>query len=148
MSIIGLQPTQALAEAGKKVLSHHFRNFLKCESDVRASENIEVLHDMRVATRQMRAAIRIFGQGFPPGALKFLKGGLKKTARALGSVRDLDVFIEKFTVYQRQCSPDEQTELAPLLEYCQLQRDRARAKLLVYLDSKTYKRFKAGAVLF
>lgn len=145
---IGLQPTHSLAEAGKRVLGYHFHNFLKYEEAVRADENIEALHDMRVATRQMRAAIRIFGQGFTPGALKFLKSGLKKTAKALGSVRDLDVFIEKFTVYQHEFSPDERAELAPLLEYCQLQRDRARTELLTHFDSKTYKRFKAGTTVF
>jgi CHAD domain-containing protein len=145
---IGLQPTQSLAEAGKKVLGYHFHNFLKYEDAVRADENIEALHDMRVATRQMRAAIRIFGQGFTPGALRFLKSGLKKTAQSLGLVRDLDVFIEKFTAYQREFSPAERAELAPLLEYCQLQRDRARAALLAHLDSKAYKRFKAGAAVF
>ncbi len=145
---IGLQPTQSLAEAGKKVFSYHFHNFLKCEDAVWADENIEALHDMRVATRQMRAAIRIFGQGFTPSALKFLKSGLKKTAHVLGAVRDLDVFIEKFTAYQHEFSPDERAELAPLLEYCQLQRDHARAKLLAYLNSKTYKRFKAGTTIF
>jgi CHAD domain-containing protein len=145
---IGLQPTQSLAEAGKKVFGYHFHNFLKYEDAVRADENVEALHDMRVATRQMRAALRIFGQGFTPSALKFLKSGLKKTAQVLGAVRDLDVFIEKFTAYQREFSPDERLELAPLLEHCQLQRDRARTKLLAHLDSKTYKRFKAGTTIF
>lgn len=145
---IGLQPTQSLAEAGKKVFGYHFHNFLKYEDAVRADENIEALHDMRVATRQMRAALRIFGQGFTPNTLKFLKSGLKKTAGVLGLVRDLDVFIEKFTAYQREFSPDERAELAPLLEYCQLQRERARAKLLAHLDSKTYKRFRAGTAIF
>lgn len=145
---IGLQPTQSLAEAGKKVLGYHFNNFLKCENVVRAGENIEALHDMRVATRQMRAAIRIFGQGFTPKTLKFLKHGLRKTAQSLGVVRDLDVFIEKLTVYQREFSPDKRAELAPLLQYSQLQRDRARAKLLEYLNSKTYKKFTAGTAIF
>lgn len=148
MFSIGLQPTQSLAEAGKMVLGYHFHNFLKYEEAIQADENVEALHDMRVETRQMRAAIRIFGQGFTPSALKFLKSGLKKTAQMLGSVRDLDVFIEKFTTYQSTCSPDESAELEPLLEYCQLQREHARDKLLAYFDSKTYKRFKAGTTVF
>lgn len=148
MFMIGLQPTQSLAEAGQKILSYHFHEFLKHEKEVRSSDDVEALHDMRVATRRMRATIRIFESGFTPSALKFFKSGLRETAQMLGAVRDLDVFIEKFTAHQQELPPDEQLELAPLLEYCHLQRDLARTKMLAYLDSKNYKKFKAGATLF
>jgi len=118
------------------------------EAGTRSGNNIESLHDMRVATRRMRAAIRIFGHGFTPKTLKFLKSGLKETAQALGWVRDWDVFIEKFTAYQQELPAHEQSGLAPLLEYCHMQRDLARTKMLVHLDSKEYEKFKAKVTIF
>ena len=142
MFTIGLQATQSLAEAGRKVFIHHFHDFLKCEEGVRSGENTEDVHDMRVATRRMRATLRIFQRGFKPNAVKFLKRGLKETTYALASVRDLDVFIENLIAYQQENSSDSDSELQPLLDYCELQRDRAKTKMLVYLDSGTYKKFK------
>ena len=58
------------------------------------------------------------------------------------------MFIEKFTAHQQELTPNEQLELAPLLEYCHRQRNLARTKMLAYLESKSYKKFKAGAMLF
>lgn len=148
MFTIGLQPTQSVAEVGRKILAYHFHDFLKHEKEVRSNGNIETLHDMRVATRRMRATIRIFESGFTSSTLKFLKNGLKETAQILGAVRDLDVLIEKFTAHQQELSIDEQLKFAPLLEYCHLKRNLARTKMLAHLDSKTYKNFKAGVAIF
>lgn len=148
MSAIGLQPTQSLTQAGRKVFAHHFHDLTACERDVRSGENIEAIHDMRVATRRFRAAIHIFAAGFSTRSLKFLQKGLKKTAKMLGTVRDLDVFLEKLRGYQQQFPLAEQTELAPLLEYFNLQRDTERAKLLRYLESSAYEKFKSKTTHF
>lgn len=148
MSIIGLQPTQSLTQAGRKVFSHHFHDLTACERDVRSGDNIEAIHDMRVATRRFRAAIHIFAAGFSTSSLKFLQKGLKKTAKMLGTVRDLDVFLEKLGIYQQQFPLAEQTELAPLLEYFDLQREIARAKLISYLESAAYEKFKTKTTHF
>lgn len=148
MSSIGLLPSQSLSEAGQKVLKHHFHDFLKQESDVRLSKDIEAVHDMRVATRRMRATLRIFKKGFTPSELKFLTKGLQQTAHVLGSVRDLDVFIEKLTIYQHKFPLAEQIGLALLLEYCHLQREDAKAKMLAYLQSNAYKKFKTKTAHF
>lgn len=148
MSVIGLQSTQSLTQAGCKVFAHHFHNLTACEREVRFSDDIEAVHDMRVATRRFRAAIHIFATGFSASSLKFLQKGLKQTAKMLGKVRDLDVFLEKLRIYQQQFPLAEQTELAPLLEYFDLQREIARAKLLSYLESAAYEKFKTKTTHF
>jgi len=148
MSKIGLQPTQTLAEAGQMIFAHHFHDFLKHETGTRSGKDNEFVHDMRVATRRMRATIRTFGNQFSPSSVKFLENSLKKIAQNLGAVRDLDVFIEKLTTYQQNLPLDEQSGLTPLVEYCYLQREIARTKMLTYLDSKAYERFKTKAACF
>ena len=142
MSTIGLQPTQSLAESGRKVFVHHFHDFLKYEDGVRLGENSEDVHDMRVASRRMLATLRIFERGFKPNALKSLKRSLRKTTQALGLVRDFDVFIESLAAYQQEQPSDSQSELKSLFDYCELQRDRARTRMLAYLESEAYKKFK------
>lgn len=144
MSVIGLQPTDSLTQAGHKVFAHHFHHLIACEREVRCGhDNIEAIHDMRVATRRFRAAIHVFETGFSPSSLKFLQKGLKQTTKMLGITRDLDVFVENLRIYQQQFPLAEQSELAPLLEYFDLQREIARAKLRNYLESTAYEKFKS-----
>lgn len=139
---IGLTPFDSLAEAGRKVLGFHFARMLSHEEGTRLGEDIEELHDMRVATRRMRAAFDLFGKSFRSEATGKIRKELKQVGHVLGEVRDMDVFIEKFRAYQTELSADEQAELEPLLEYCHQQRDLARTEMLEFLDSKPYQKFK------
>lgn len=139
---IGLEPDDSLAEAGRKVLAYHFARMLKHEPGTRQGEDIEALHDMRVATRRMRAAFRVFEQGYSKKAIKPLLAGLRATGRALGRVRDLDVFMETLQAYQLTLPPAEQSGLQPLLETWSVEREEARREMLAYLDSSEYSKFK------
>ncbi|MCK6626513.1 MAG: CHAD domain-containing protein [Anaerolineae bacterium] len=145
---IGLEPTDSLAEAGRKVLSFHFGRMLSHEPGTRLGNDIEALHDMRVATRRMRAAFQVFGSGFRQKTVKPLLIGLRATARALGQVRDLDVFIDKLQQYQQFLPENEQAGLQLLLETWSAKRDQARQEMLAYLDSKKYRRFKKDFLKF
>jgi CHAD domain-containing protein len=70
------------------------------------------------------------------------------TGRALGSVRDLDVFIENARKYQENLPIDQQSDLDFLIQAWQEQRERMREKLLAYLDSRQYEEFKNKFYLF
>ncbi|NWF65634.1 MAG: CHAD domain-containing protein [Chloroflexi bacterium] len=145
---IGLEPTDSLAEAGRKVLSFHFGRMLSHEPGTRQGNDIEALHDMRVATRRMRAAFRVFGSGFRQKTVKPLLVGLRTTARILGQVRDLDVFMDKLQQYQQILPENEQAGLQLLLETWSAKREQARQEMLAYLDSKKYRRFKKEFLKF
>lgn len=138
---IGLTPTDSFAEAGRKVLGFHFARMLKHEPGTRLGEDIEELHDMRVATRRMRAAFRLFGESYAKKAIKPLLKGLRATGQALGPVRDLDVFMEKLEQYRQTLPEEEQAGLQPLFNMWDRKRQSGRQKMLDYLDSKKYKKF-------
>jgi CHAD domain-containing protein len=137
----GILPDDPMSEAGRKVLHFHFQRMLKHEPGTRLGEDIEELHDMRVATRRMRSAFRVFEPFFDPDALRPFLKGLQRTGRALGSVRDLDVFMEKARLHLAEITGEERSDLDPLLAIWQEQRDAARAKMLGHLDSKRYQNF-------
>ena len=63
------------------------------------TSDIERVHDMRVATRRLRAVLEIFGPCFP----KQLHGGVlrdvKVLADALGLRRDPDVHVESLSAF-------------------------------------------------
>jgi CHAD domain-containing protein len=137
----GILPDDLMSEAGRKVLRFHFQRMLGHEPGTRLGEDIEELHDMRVATRRMRSAFRVFSPYFDPDALKPFLKGLRRTGRALGSVRDLDVFMEKAQRYLEGQPEEERSSLDPLLDNWQSKREAARARMLEYLDGKKSQRF-------
>ncbi|MDY7041037.1 MAG: CHAD domain-containing protein, partial [Chloroflexota bacterium] len=140
----GVLPDDPMSEAGRKVLRFHFGRMLEHEPGTRLGDDIEELHDMRVTTRRMRSAFRVFTSYFDRDALRPFLRGLQSTGRALGRVRDLDVFMEKAHAYLAELPEGERTSLNPLLAGWQEQRDAARAKMLTHLDGKRYQRFVQG----
>lgn len=139
---IGLLPDDTLAEAGRKVMCYHFAQMLRHEEGTRLGEDIEALHDMRVATRRLRAAFEVFKDAFEPGALKPHLMGLRATGRTLGSVRDLDVLIEKGHVYVRSLPEERRPGMQPLMKFWADERSSARAQMLAFMDSREYAIFK------
>ncbi len=161
-----MRADEPMSEAGRKVLYTHFLRMLANEEGTRLGENIEALHDMRVSTRRMRAAYRIFEAYFEPKAVRSFNKTLRRIGAALGAVRDLDVLLEKAEAYQGalqaapaapaaapadaiQAPPAEDAGgLAPLLDDWHARRELARREMLDTLDSGAYRRFVADFQAF
>jgi CHAD domain-containing protein len=137
-----IKPTDTIAEAGRKILRFHFAHMLSHEAGTRLGEDIEELHDMRVATRRMRAAFDVLGGYFKPKVVRKCLKRLRAAGRNLGRVRDLDVFMEKTGEYLETLPDHERTGLDPLMKHWEQERRLEREKLIAYLDSKNYQLFK------
>jgi CHAD domain-containing protein len=146
--LIGLSVEDSLTEAGRKVMRFHFAQMLRYEDGTRLGEDIEDLHKMRVSTRRLRAAFEVFSDAFEPGTLKPHLKGLRAAGQALGSVRDLDVLIEKVQHYQAELPEEQRSSLEPLLEAWQQKRQAARAVMLAYLNGPDYAVFKRNFNIF
>ena len=144
----GVRADDSMAEAGRKVLRFHFKRMQKEEKGARAGQDIEAVHAMRVATRRMRSALALFEPYYRRRAIKSLGRGLKRTARALGAVRDLDVFLERAEAYRQRLPEARQAELDPMLRHWQRQRDAARDDLIGWLDSSDFEKFEAEVRAF
>lgn len=130
-----------MAEAGRKVLLHDFIQMLTHESGSRTGENIEDVHQMRVATRRMRSALRLLEAYYKPKAIKPFNDSLRQVARRLGTVRDLDVLIEDIQKVQSRVSEEGRSALQVIIDHFDTKRQKARAKLNKHLDSDAYARF-------
>lgn len=137
----GISPTDSMAEAGRKVLYFHFLRMVRHEEGTRRGEDIEALHDMRVATRRMRAAFRIFCPYFRRKQIASFQKDLRRAGAYLGAVRDLDVFLEKAAAYAETLPEADRPSLTPLVVEWRAQRERERRKMLSYLDSDGYRDF-------
>ncbi|MBN2147028.1 MAG: CHAD domain-containing protein [Anaerolineales bacterium] len=138
----GVLAEDSLAEAGRKTLLYLFAEMLRHEDGTRLGEDIEALHDMRVATRRMRAAFDVFADAFDPKVLKVHLKGLRQTGRTLGRVRDLDVILEKANHYLDTLAEQTRLGLSPLIGSWKAERDSAREEMLIYLNGRAYADFK------
>ncbi|MBN1965891.1 MAG: CHAD domain-containing protein, partial [Anaerolineae bacterium] len=135
---VGMLPDDSMAEAGRKSLLFHFERMLFNEPGSRLGEDIEAVHDMRVATRRMRSAFRLFAPFLDPDVTRPHIRQLQRLGRVLGEVRDLDVFKEKAGHFM-QTAPE--VDLSPLLTAWDQRLVEARAALIAHLDNKKFDRF-------
>ena len=134
-------PSDTMTAAAAKTLRFHLAKMLEHEEGTRLGEDPEELHDMRVSTRRMRMALRVFADYLDPDVLRPVLKGLRRTGRVLGAVRDLDVFNEKTQVYLDGLPDERAGDLDGLLEAWKDEREKQRAHLVTYLDGKRYRRF-------
>ncbi len=137
-----IRSSDTIAEAARKTLLLHWERMLSHETGAREGKDIEEVHDMRVATRRMRAALRIFDEFLDPDDFNPFAKMLRRTARLLGAVRDLDVFHSKTQHYLATLPDERKTELDVLLAAWQTEYQRARSELIAWLDSDIYNQFK------
>jgi CHAD domain-containing protein len=137
----GVLASDNVAEAGRKVLRFHLARMIAREPGTREGSDPEELHGMRVATRRMRAAWRVFGDGYRPDRTKRHRKRLREVAARLGAVRDLDVLIEEAEPYLHGLTVAERRAIAPLFAAWRSQRDDARLLLARELDSDAYMRW-------
>ena len=136
----GVTRDDLLAEAGRKVLRFHLARMLAREEGTRTGVRIEDLHGMRVATRRMRAAWRVFGDGFRLDRTRRMRSRLRVLAARLGAVRDLDVLIEAAQAHQATLPDVQAAAFDPLVRAWAENREIARQLMVRELDSGAYTR--------
>jgi CHAD domain-containing protein len=138
---VGIVADDSMPEAAAKVVRFHFGKMKRREAGTRSGSDAEDLHDMRVSTRRMRAAWRVFDGAFKAGKTRKIRRHLETIADKLGVVRDLDVLIEGLEAYGTGLDDDKRPGLAPLDTLWRRQRGNARAQLISELDSPSYAAF-------
>lgn len=89
----GVVGAMGMGDAGRQVWRQLLLELLFHESGVAQHQGVAAVHDMRVTLRRMRAADRIFGVYFDDQSVASFRQMMRKTAKRLGTVRDLDVSL-------------------------------------------------------
>lgn len=114
--------------------------------------DIEGVHDVRVASRRLRAAMDVAAPAFPAAWYRPLHRLAKQITSELGAVRDRDVMLE-FLRRERSSAPaNEHPGLDRLIARVERERDAARAEMERFLASldtqgfadETRRRFPLG----
>ncbi|MBZ5537629.1 MAG: CHAD domain-containing protein [Acidobacteriia bacterium] len=123
-----------LLEMAESALQSRLNVLLTNEKRTRAENDIEALHDMRVASRRLREALRIYAGLYPQKKLKQGKRDVRRVTRTLGLVREVDVNVEQLKMWQGQLGE----AYAIPVEYClameQSRQRRLRKKMFARLD--------------
>jgi len=109
----------------------------------RKAEDIECVHQARVASRRLRSAIRMFGDGFPAKKLKKWRKEIRRVTDGLGSARDKDVQIEFVAAFLSDVTePEKRPGIERLLLRLRQQREALQPKVV-----KALKRLQGSGVL-
>ncbi len=101
----------------------------------------EELHQMRVATRRLRAFLRSALPMLAREWVESLRAELAWLGDVLGSVRDLDVLLQHLRLEAASLDLCEREAFQPFLEMIEAERARLRAALLEALRSERYLAF-------
>ncbi len=96
-------------------------------------DDVEPLHDMRVATRRLRAALELFRPCFPRKRYRRVIRPLKALAAALGERRDRDVAIGLLLQYTAVAPAADRGRLEILIARLREEQQRANDVLAGFL---------------
>ncbi len=119
------------------------RRLVRQLDGVRLADDIECVHEARVASRRLRAALRMFCNCFQARKLKRWRKAVRQITKGLGDARDLDVQIEFLCgvldeLTEKSCYPG----IARLLVQVEKRRERIQPDVVKAVD-----RFETSGVL-
>jgi len=124
-----LTSDDAYAEAAAKVVSVRGAELAAHAQGVLDTGDIERVHDMRVATRRLRATLEIFEPCFPAKAYGQALTEVKRLADALGERRDRDVAIAALHNFNDQMAAPDRRGVASLIEQLRGEQQQANEDL-------------------
>jgi CHAD domain-containing protein len=143
-----LDGSELIAEGARRILRRFFGRMLAREDAVIKDDDPEDIHQMRVASRRLRAALQIIEGVYDADQIRRYRRGLRRVAQALADMRDLDVFRDHVLAYQATLPEETRAELSPLVAAIEELRAPARAELLEDLDKQRYHKFKRAFAAF
>lgn len=112
-SLDHLTTTTPVGEAAIAVLTSKLAPLFDLEARAASGLDADAVHDMRVASRRAREAIAVFAPLYETADLKRVTKMLKRVTRALGPVRDADVYLGYFA--KRAAQAEDAAEKAAAL---------------------------------
>jgi len=119
-------------------LARHVRWLLAHDPGVRLGRELESLHQMRVATRQLRAVLRAARPLLIPEWADSLRDELRWLGQLLGPARDLDVQLAYFREESAELDARDRRTLTPFIAHLEAQRNSIQEILLNKLKSARY----------
>jgi len=123
-AVDGVDAHSHLRQAAPAILLAKAEPLFELESAASGGADMDAVHDMRVASRRLRESMRLLAPLYPPAAFAQWYKRVRGVTRALGPVRDSDVFIDAFSKLNRSLDAGGRHAVAFLVGYRMGQRER------------------------
>src|SRR5688572_5678392 len=108
---VPIHADMTFAEAARRTVAVRAEELWSHAENVLDTNDIERVHDMRVATRRLRAVLEIFAPCFPRDEHRTVLKEVKALADALGARRDPDVQLDALAKLAAAMGPEERPGL-------------------------------------
>lgn len=141
--VVPADPELPWLEAGRRIFLQQCEQMASREYGLGYAEDVEFVHEMRVATRRLRAAMRVFRKS-AAGQFKAESARIGALADALGQVRDADVFLEFLATYGKKAKPAHRRTLKAIVLVERRKRQAGNRKLIALCESDSQRQFLHG----
>lgn len=134
---VTLSPVETVADAARKAIAFGAESLLRHQSAAESGE-AEPLHQLRVATRRLRATVEMFSNVIYASQLKILRRDLPWLGSEAGAVRECDVTAALIRTRAPKIDPDLRDAVAPIIKALENRRKLEFSKLCHLLASRRY----------
>jgi CHAD domain-containing protein len=138
----GFDCEETFSASAERVVAVRAAEVFEHSDGVLDMDDIEPLHDMRVATRRLRAALEVFAPCFPAKRHRKALKRVKRLADALGERRDRDVAIEFLTGFAAEAPEADAAAVTALIERLRREQREANEALTPFLADKRLKKLR------
>ncbi len=140
--IVGIECDGAATEAVSLVLGRRLEEMCLLRKAALDFRDPEGVHDMRVASRRVRSALRDFAPHLRKTKIAASTKHLREIADTLGVVRDYDVAIIALEKLQKKANPEISSGLQRIIDDQKAKLDPARKELVQALNYKKLSQLK------
>ena len=132
--IPGIEPDATFREAAASAIEVRADEVFAFRDRALDTSDIEGVHDMRVATRRLRAVMEIFAVCFPKEQHRRALKEVKELADTLGERRDPDVMIDGLEKVAQSLGPADRSGIRQLERSLRDEQAEANERLSAMLD--------------
>lgn len=132
-----LTAEESYSEAAAKIVSVRAGELSEHSRGVLDTGDIERVHDMRVATRRLRAALEVFEPCFPRKPYRQALRDVKRLADGLGERRDRDVAISALGRFEEQMREPDRRGIDSLIDRFRDEQAEANEELAPLVEEQS-----------
>jgi len=130
-------------QASRFILMGLYEQFSDKGAQIVSKASPDALHDYRVVIRKIRTLLAQLDDVFPDPELSEFRQAFSDLMKKTSHLRDLEGCCSEFLRYKNRSGHDVGIVLDPLLEIINRQEKIERRKVLKYLESAAYEKFKS-----
>ncbi len=130
IEIKGVASDKTLEACARLIIVGYFREMMSHKAGASEGVDIKFVHNMRVTSRRLRAAMDNFADCFEKEPFRKHYKQVRTITRTMGAVRDLDVLIARFEKELNTLSAKEQRDIQGLIQHLRRERENVRKPML------------------